>query len=212
MLEVRWLERISFKEALATQEEIVAGVREARLPDTLLLLEHDPVYTIGRGPNRSSLGDADLLPHPLHEINRGGRATYHGPGQLVGYALLNLNQRGRDLHQHLRFLENFLIQLAAQFSVSGCRREEMTGCWVESRKLASIGVGVRNWITMHGFGLNVTPESLQGFAAITPCGLTGVEMTCLASETGSELTVPAVADQAADLFQRMHDETSFPPT
>jgi lipoyl(octanoyl) transferase len=128
------------------------------------------------------------------EICRGGQATYHGPGQLVGYPVLDLQQHGRDLHRYLRALEDALITLCAGFNVPAARQDGMTGVWVGPRKLASIGVGVRHWISLHGFALNITPESLTGFNAIVPCGLTGVSMTCLATEAANpELTVEKTA-------------------
>jgi lipoyl(octanoyl) transferase len=204
MMGVRWLGRISHDEALALQEELLEKIRRAEQPDTLLLLEHEPVYTIGRTRDQRSLGAINHLPHPAREINRGGQATYHGPGQLVGYPLCDLNHLGRDLHAHLRWLEDLLAQLCWRHGVKTTPREGLTGTWVGTRKMASIGVGVRHWVSMHGFALNVTPECLGGFAAITPCGLTGVEMTCLADESGEELTVENIAREFGDLFQLDH--------
>lgn len=198
-LEFRWLGRLPYDEGLRLQHELVDARRAGTLGDTVLLLEHDPVYTIGRTPDKSSLqGAAPVLPHPVVEISRGGQATYHGPGQLVGYPVLDLQQHGRDLHRYLRALEEALITLCGDLGVAAGRRDGMTGVWVGPRKLASIGVGVRHWISLHGFALNITPESLAGFNAIVPCGLTGVSMTCLASEAATpELTV----EKAAALVQ-----------
>src|SRR5213592_520775 len=164
-LNVRWL-GTEFAHALALQEELVAKKRgDASLEDQLLLLEHEPVYTIGRTPDRSSLSATggvrcgepgnDHLPNPLFSINRGGQATYHGPGQLMGYPIIDLRRCGQDLHKYLRWLEQLLIDLLAQHNIAAQRRESLTGVWIEDRKIASIGVGVRYWITMHGFALNV---------------------------------------------------------
>ena len=163
------------------------------IEDTVLLLEHEPVITIGRTPDKTSLLNAEASPFPVIETNRGGQATYHGPGQLVGYLILDLNARGRDLHIYLRQIEEVLIEVCGQFGVQAQRREGLTGVWAETRKLASIGVGVRKWITMHGFALNVTRESLQGFQPIVPCGIQDVRMTCLADEAGREVAVREVA-------------------
>ena len=171
------------------QNDLVDRVLIGEQAETILLLEHQPVYTIGRLKNQSSLGNPMELPHPVHETNRGGQATYHGPGQLVGYPILNLNSRGKDLHKHLRLIEDALIQSCAAFGVDAGRRDGLTGVWVENRKLASIGVGVRKWIRMHGFAINITRQSLPPFLAITPCGLDGVSMTCLESEADSEISV-----------------------
>ena len=126
---------------------------------------------------------------PPTEINRGGQATYHGPGQLVGYPILDLTPRGKDLHEHLRKIEDALIRACLRFDVNAGRREGLTGVWVENRKLASIGVGVRKWISMHGFAINITKECLPPFFAITPCGIDGVSMSCLENEAGREISV-----------------------
>ncbi|MGL5017902.1 MAG: lipoyl(octanoyl) transferase LipB, partial [Luteolibacter sp.] len=182
-------EPIDYEAGLRLQEEHVAAILDGTGSETILLLEHQPVYTIGRLRDQSSLRDPGSLPFPVHEINRGGQATYHGPGQLVGYPILNLNHRGRDLHDHLRKLEDALIQACARFGVNAGRRAGLTGVWVENRKLASIGVGVRKWVSMHGFAINITEASLPPFFAITPCGIDGVSMSCLEKEAGRGITV-----------------------
>ena len=190
---VRWLGRMEFAQALALQEEYVAQKREdASVPDQLLLLEHEPVYTIGRTPDRSSLLGAMHLPHPLFSINRGGQATYHGPGQLIGYPIIDLRRAGQDLHKYLRWLEQLVIDLLAQYDIAAHRRESLTGVWVEERKIASIGVGVRHWITMHGFALNVCGD-LSPFEHIVPCGINNVVMTSMVKETGRTFAVADVA-------------------
>ncbi|RYD40898.1 MAG: lipoyl(octanoyl) transferase LipB, partial [Verrucomicrobiaceae bacterium] len=166
--------------------------------DTILLLEHVPVYTIGRIRDQSSLRDPASLPFPVHEISRGGQATFHGPGQLVGYPILDLNPRGKDLHEHLRKIEDALIRACQHFGVNAGRREGLTGVWVENRKLASIGVGVRKWISMHGFAINITRESLPPFFAITPCGIDGVTMSCLENEAGRDISVPEASAVIAE--------------
>src|SRR5262245_56509949 len=202
---VRWLGRMEFAPALSLQEEIVARKRNDRLSkDQLLLLEHEPVYTIGRTPDRSSLSatgsrpsrDGELgsarLPHPLFCINRGGQATYHGPGQLIGYPIIDLRRCGQDLHKYLRWLEQLLIDLLAHYDIAAQRRDSLTGVWVENRKIASIGVGVRHWITMHGFALNVCGD-LSPFDQIIPCGITNVAITSMEKETQRAFTVAEVA-------------------
>ena len=197
-MNVRWLGRIGYGEALALQENIVAQKAESLdAPDELLLLEHDSVFTIGRTGDHSSLRDPAALPAPLMAINRGGQATWHGPGQLVGYPLLDLRKRGSDLHRYLRDLEEFLILLCADFGVVASRREGLTGVWAGGKKIASLGVGVRRWISMHGFALNVC-GALDGFAHITPCGIAGVEMTSLEREGAAGVTVEGVAEKVAE--------------
>ncbi len=200
MLTARWLGRIPYPEALALQEKIVAEkIASPESPDELLLLEHEPVYTIGRTPDRASLRDPASLPHPLVTISRGGQATYHGPGQLVGYPILDLNRRGRDLHLYLRALEDFLITVCAHFGVAAQRREGLTGTWVGEKKIASIGVGVRRWVSLHGFALNVCGD-LAPFDEITPCGIAGVKMTSLERVCVTAITVEQVAQYVARNF------------
>src|ERR1044072_7902512 len=204
-LNVRWLGQVGFSRALALQKKIVARKRDDRsLEDQLLLLEHEPVYTIGRTPDQSSLSatgsrparDGELgaahLPYPLFAINRGGQATYHGPGQLMGYPIIDLHRCGQDLHKYLRWLEQLLIELLAERGIAATRRESLTGVWVEDRKIASIGVGVRHWITMHGFALNVCGD-LSPFNHIVPCGINNVAMTSIEKETGTPVSVSRIA-------------------
>ncbi|PYJ13883.1 MAG: octanoyltransferase [Verrucomicrobia bacterium] len=192
-LQVHWLGRMDFANALALQEEIVAKKRaDPSHPDELLLLEHDPVYTIGRTPDQSSLLGAAHLPHPLFPINRGGQATYHGPGQLMGYPIIDLRGCGQDLHRYLRWLEQLLIEMLAQYEIAATQRASLTGVWIDDRKIASIGVGVRHWITMHGFALNVCGD-LSPFNQIVPCGIDNVAMTSMEKETGQPFSVETIA-------------------
>jgi lipoyl(octanoyl) transferase len=197
--EVCWLGRIAYAPALTMQDDAVTARTAGQCGDRIFLLEHEPVYTIGRKRDRSSLGE-EPLPHPVEEINRGGQATFHGPGQLVGYFIFDLQKLTPDLHVFLRWIEEGLIALLAGYGLAAQRREGLTGVWIEDRKIASIGVGVRKWITMHGFGLNVGSD-LSGFAAITPCGIQGVTMTSLSKELGREVSVEEVAKQAAQVFR-----------
>jgi lipoyl(octanoyl) transferase len=201
-IDICWLGRVEFAQALALQEEIVARKRnDPSLQDQLLLLEHEPVYTIGRTPDHSSLSatgrirhgelGAAHLPHPLFAINRGGQATYHGPGQLVGYPIIDLRRCGHDLHKYLRWLEQVLIEVLAKYGIAATRRESLTGVWVEDRKIASIGVGVRHWITMHGFALNVCGD-LSPFNRIVPCGIHHVPMTSMEKETSAAFSISEV--------------------
>jgi lipoyl(octanoyl) transferase len=192
-LHVRWLGQMEFARALALQEQIVLKKRhDSSVDDELLLLEHEPVYTIGRTPDQSSLLGTGHLPHPLFVINRGGQATYHGPGQLMGYPIIDLRRCGQDLHKYLRWLEQLLIEFLAEHGIAASRRESLTGVWVGDRKIASIGVGVRHWITMHGFALNVCGD-LSPFNHIVPCGINDVAMTSMEKETGAAFSVAGVA-------------------
>ena len=203
MLEIRQLpEPVAYDAGLRLQQACVEAILAGTGGDVILLLEHQPVYTIGRLRDQSSLRDSAALPFPVVETNRGGQATYHGPGQWVGYPIIDLNARGRDLHHHLRQLEAALIRVCAGFGVAAGRRAGLTGVWVDDRKLASIGVGVRKWISMHGFALNITPQCLPPFGAITPCGLAGVTMTSLTTEAGRPITM---AEAAAALTSELQE-------
>jgi len=191
--------RLTYADALALQHRCVDELLAGTGPEKLILLEHEPVYTIGRTRDQSSLLVRDQLPFPVVETNRGGQATYHGPGQLVGYPILDLNKRGRDLHLYLRTLEDLLIELCLQYGVSATRREGLTGVWVENRKIASLGVGVRKWITMHGFALNVLETSLPPFAHITPCGIANVSITSVETESSRPILLAKVTARCAAL-------------
>lgn len=212
-LAVEWLGRVPYAEALEIQRERVDAVRAGASGDVLLLLEHLPVVTLGR-----SARPENLLRSPaalsaagveVHEVARGGDVTWHGPGQLVGYLVADLQARGAaDVHRFLRTLEGALSEGISALGVRPATLEGMTGVFVADRqpprKLASIGVGLRGWVTYHGFALNVAPD-LGGFDAIVPCGLHGVEMTSLARELGdlapTDLETRARA-AVADAFQQ----------
>lgn len=197
---LRLPEPVSYEQGLALQEDLVRALLEGTGEETLLLLEHLPVYTIGRLRDRSSLGPT--LPHPVHETNRGGQATYHGPGQIVGYPILDLTRRGRDLHAHLRLLEDILIEACNHFDVEASREPGLTGVWVHGRKIASLGVGVRRWTSMHGFAINITNLSLGPFHAITPCGIRDVVMTSLESESPQTVTLDDAMKVIAEIASR----------
>lgn len=196
---------LDFQETWELQENLVRQRRADEISDTVLLLEHTPVYTIGRTRDQSSLRDPQHLPHPAVEINRGGQATYHGPGQLVGYLILDLTRRQKDLHHHLRNLEETIIRALTTLEIETTRRDGLTGVWVDQRKIASLGVGVRSWITLHGFALNVQRISLPPFQAITPCGLDGVKMTCAEEECGHPIGMgemkTAISTALREIFQ-----------
>ncbi|KIE44127.1 lipoyl(octanoyl) transferase LipB [Geobacter anodireducens] len=190
------LAAMEYAEAFALQERLVADVAAGRAEETLLLLEHPPVYTLGRGGGGESLPDPSVRPV---EINRGGDVTWHGPGQLVGYPILDLGRRGRDLHRYLRFLEQALMAAAAAFEVAAWRVPGRTGIWTDGGKLASIGVGVRRWVTMHGFALNVCND-LAPFSRIHPCGIAGCPVTTLSREAGRAITVADAKAAVAAAF------------
>lgn len=173
-IDVRWLGRRAYAETWAMQKALLADIADERAPETLLLVEHDPVITLGRkaGARDNVLATGDW---PIFEVERGGDATYHGPGQLVGYPMLLLRQGEQDLHRYLRQVEELIILTLADFGLEGRREEGLTGVWVQERKVASLGVAVRRWVTYHGFALNVNVE-LDHFRRLNPCGLSSDRM------------------------------------
>lgn len=201
-LKVTDLGLIGYVPALELQELLVNRVCDGA-PETLLLLEHEPVYTIGSGGSVDNVLEPGISPL---RVNRGGDITYHGPGQLVGYPILDLSRRGRDLHRYLRFLESFLVGIAETFCVTGFTVPGRTGVWTERGKLASIGVGVRRWVTMHGFALNVSLDPAP-FGLINPCGMPGCPITSLAAERICGCRIKAVKDHIAARLETALQET-----
>jgi lipoate-protein ligase B len=206
VLEVRRLGTVSYGEALALQEALVRARRAGTAPDTLILLEHPHVITLGSGARAENVlaDDAErrLLGIDLFETGRGGDVTYHGPGQLVGYPILDLKPDRKDLHRYLRDIESALIDALATFGVTAERRDGLTGVWTDGGKIAAIGVRVSSgWITSHGFAVNVQTD-LRYFDAIVPCGIRGEEVTSVARELGRPVPLEAVEAAVADAFAR----------
>lgn len=200
---------VAYERASRLQEALVAARRRGDIPDVLLLLEHPPVVTIGRGGGDGGLllSREELLEHGIqvHESSRGGKVTYHGPGQLVGYPVLELSAHGRDLNRYLRRLECALIAAMRRFDVYAFRRRGLTGVWASRGKIAAIGIAVRHWITSHGFALNVSCD-LAPFDLIDPCGLGDMAVTSMAQERGRELPFGAVQEEVA---ARLAEEFGF---
>lgn len=192
---------VDYARAVAWQEALVAR-RLGGPPDALLLLEHPSVYTLGRGADPRHLGLAAEGPVPVVRAHRGGEVTWHGPGQLVGYPVLGLRDHRPDVRWYVRSLEEVLIGALADLGVPAERRAGTPGVWTRGRKIASIGVAIRRWITWHGFALNVAPD-LAAFTPITPCGIAGVEMTSVAREGGPDevaRVLPVVLDRFVAAF------------
>ena len=199
MLSVRHLGEVGYPEALELQARLVGRRRRGEVPDTLLLLQHPHVVTIGSaGGDRHLLiprGELARRGIGLFETGRGGDVTYHGPGQVVGYPILDLKPDRRDLHAYLRSLEAVLIKALATFGIAADRDETATGVWVEGAKVAAIGIRVSSgWITSHGFALNVATD-LSYFGAIVPCGLQDRPVTSVERILGREVA-PAALHQA----------------
>jgi lipoate-protein ligase B len=189
-----------YTDALDLQRELArARIAGELAQDLLLLVEHPPVVTLGRAAKERHL----IVPRPalaergveLHEVERGGDVTFHGPGQLVGYPIVDLRRHKQDLHWYLRQLEEALIQTLAAYGIPGERTPTYTGVWIGGRKIASIGVHARDWVTWHGFALNVTTD-LSYFDLIVPCGIQSVTMTSVARELGG-VNVPSVDEVGA---------------
>ena len=181
-LEVLAAGTVPYEEALAWQRQLAEDRIAGRLShDVLLLLEHPPVVTLGRNSHAEHLLQAEGI--DVFEVERGGDVTFHGPGQLVGYPILDLGAYRKDLHWYLRTLEQALIDALAILDIPAERRPGFTGVWTRGRKIASIGVHVKQWVTWHGFALNVTTD-LAHFDRIVPCGIQNVEMTSVQKEVG----------------------------
>jgi lipoate-protein ligase B len=190
---VRWLGRMPYAEAWAMQKALLAPIADGEHPETLLLVEHEPVITLGRKAGAAA-NVRDAGEFPVFTVERGGDATYHGPGQLVGYPLFKLREGEQDLHRYLRNMEEVLIRALADFGLAGGRSEGLTGVWVQDRKVASLGVAVRRWVTYHGFALNVAPN-MAHLGRLNPCGLSGDTYASMASLLGRSVAVEDVARQ-----------------
>lgn len=197
-LDVRHLGRCDYQATATLQETLVTSRRAAQIPDTLLLLEHNPVITLGRTPQEHAVFGHNQL--PVVETPRGGQATYHGPGQLVAYPILDLRDHRRDLHWYLRTLEQVVITALAQFDLKARNIEGFTGVWIAETKVCSIGVAVRGWVTYHGLALNINCD-MSGFTMIEPCGLSAEDMARV-SDYIPELTVTDVLPALQQAFRQ----------
>jgi lipoate-protein ligase B len=202
-VKIVWLGEVAYREALDLQLSCLDRRATRRIPDTLLLLTHPHVYTLGRAGDEANLlvSKESLASEgvPVERVGRGGDITYHGPGQLVGYPIVLMEKP--DVHKFVRSIEAALIDVVRAFGVESRRIEGLTGVWAGERKIASIGVGIRKWVTYHGFALNVTTD-LSWFRRIHLCGLKGREATSIAEEAGSTPTMEAVREAVAAACNR----------
>jgi lipoate-protein ligase B len=209
-----------YEEVWRLQKELVARRRAGEIPDTVILVEHPPVFTIGRLTVHSSQLDSfQLSIEKLRTVNcqtvnclvveRGGGITFHGPGQLVGYPIVDLRGRGRDIHRFLRDLEEVLIRTLRDFSLDAQRRPGLTGVWVGQKKIASIGIAVRHWVSYHGFALNVSVD-LRYFRMIRPCGLDGTVITSMSELLGREISLAEVKPALVRRWQEVFTLTPVP--
>jgi lipoate-protein ligase B len=198
---------VGYAEALELQRSIARDrISGAIKQDVLLLLEHPPVVTLGRASKEQHLVASRefLVQHgvELFETERGGDVTFHGPGQLVGYPIIDLKRHRQDLHWYLRQLEQSLIDMLSEYGIPAERRTGLTGVWTRGKKIASIGVHARDWVTWHGFALNAT-TNLSFFDLIVPCGISGVVMTSISRELGLErLAMTDVRDRVTASFAK----------
>jgi lipoyl(octanoyl) transferase len=200
---VRRLGRVPYARGLEIQERLVAERQAGRVPDQLLLLEHDPVFTLGRNARRENvLVPGELLRErgfQVFESGRGGDVTYHGPGQLVGYPILDLAPDRQDVHRYVRDLEQVMIQACADYGIEAGRVSGLTGAWVGREKIGAIGVRISRWVTSHGFALNVTTD-LSPFDLIVPCGIRGRGVTSLERLLGRPVPMEEAMDRITARF------------
>ncbi|MEC7523888.1 MAG: lipoyl(octanoyl) transferase LipB [Myxococcota bacterium] len=200
---VHRLGRVRYAEALELQERLQRARIRGRVGDTLLLLEHPPVVTLGRGAKEQNI----LLSRALlaargfdvAEIGRGGDVTYHGPGQLVGYPILDLSPDRKDVRRYVTDLEELMIRLAAEYGLEAGRVPKLNGTWIGDRKIGAIGVRISRWVTMHGFAFNVTTD-LDHFGVIVPCGITDRGVTSLQRELDRDVAMDEVMPKLEALF------------
>lgn len=212
VLDVRRLGLVPYGEALTLQEDLVAARRAGKLPDTLLLLEHPHVITLGSSAdtNHVLLDEAErrMVGMELFETGRGGDVTYHGPGQLVGYPILDLKPDRKDLHRYVRDLEEALIRALSAFGLDGSRKEGLTGVWVGHEKVAAIGVRVSSgWITSHGFALNVNTD-LGFFGSIVPCGIREHGVTSMERLLGRQAEMRDVEERVVESLNAVFGRVS----
>ena len=202
---------VPYREALALQRSLAGAVSQRAIPDTVILLEHEPVVTLGRRTDETAeLHLPEGVDVEVVETDRGGKSTYHGPGQLVCYPILDLNRHGRDLKKYVRDLEEAIILTLGEFALEGTRYEGLTGVWLPPaggtgpRKIASIGVHASRWVTTHGYALNVDLDPAPFTQWITACGLEDAQFTSMTVELDRPVTVsdvrPVAATAIADVF------------
>lgn len=197
---------IDFKDALQFQKDTFCQVKNKALESALIICRHYPVITLGRQADKKNiLVNEDALRLrgiPVYNIERGGDATYHGPGQITVYPIFNLNYFKKDVHLFLRQLESVVIELLSDFGITGLRNRGFTGVWVGRKKIASIGVAIKNWITFHGLSLNTGDNDLVNFRLIRPCGM-DVEMTSLEMLLGRKIEAGSIEDKIARKFEEV---------
>ena len=188
-----------FKEVWDLQKELVKKRQNGQVKDTLILAEHEPVYTLGKNANENHILQNSPRDVKTYQIERGGDVTFHGPGQLVGYPIMDLHNYNKSISCYMRSLEQLIIDTLAEFRVTAERKDGLTGVWVGDEKIAALGVRVTRWITMHGFALNVSPD-LTYYSGIIPCGIFEYGVTSMAKQLTDEVAVDSVKQVLIEKF------------
>lgn len=207
-LDVMRLGRKSYAEVWDLQKHLVDRRKAGEIPDTLVLVEHDPVYTLGKNANEDHLLQSRPSGIPVYRIERGGDVTYHGPGQLVGYPILDLHDHRLSVSWYMRSLEKVILNSLAHFRIDATRRQGLTGVWVQDEKIAALGVRLSRWVSMHGFALNVCAD-LVYFDGIIPCGLFEHGVTSMDRVLGRRLSIRTVEDVVVAEFANVFDFSSI---
>jgi len=210
---VHRLGQVPYGEAHDLQQRLQNARIRGAIGDTLLLLEHPPVITLGRGAKEGNIllspDRLEGLGFEVHETGRGGDVTYHGPGQVVGYPILDLAPDRKDVRRYVRDLEETMIRLAATYGLEAGRVEKMNGTWIEDRKIGAIGVRISRWVTMHGFAFNVSTD-LSHFGVIVPCGIQDKGVTSLERELDREVDMGEALDRLEGILAEVFDATLEP--
>ena len=188
-----------FKEVWDLQKELVKKRQYGQIKDTLILAEHEPVYTLGKNANENHILQNSPRDVKTYQIERGGDVTFHGPGQLVGYPIMDLHNYNKSISCYMRSLEQLIIDTLAEFRVTAERKDGLTGVWVGDEKIAALGVRVTRWITMHGFALNVSPD-LTYYSGIIPCGIFEYGVTSMAKQLTDQVAVDSVKQVLIEKF------------
>mgnify|MGYP003320381187 FL=1 len=188
-----------YKEVWDLQKELVEKRRNGQINDTLILVEHEPVYTLGKNADENHILQHSPQDVKTYHIERGGDVTFHGPGQLVGYPIMDLHNYNKSISCYMRSLEQLIIDTLAEFRVTAERKDGLTGVWVGDEKIAALGVRVTRWITMHGFALNVSPD-LTYYSGIIPCGIFEYGVTSMAKQLTDEVAVDSVKQVLIEKF------------
>ena len=188
-----------YKEVWDLQKELVEKRRNGQINDTLILVEHEPVYTLGKNADENHILQHSPQDVKTYHVERGGDVTFHGPGQLVGYPILDLNNYKKSISWYMRSLEQVIIDTLAEYGITAERKVGLTGVWVGDEKIAALGVRVTRWVTMHGFALNVTPDLIY-YSSIIPCGIFEYGVTSMAKLVTNEITVNSVKRVLTKMF------------